>query len=114
MKRVWIWILAGLGAVALLGLAARLATMGPILGGGSKLRKEFQASCVEGCEGVGAPHASCRSACACLVEDLASGRTPEELDRILAKLSQDSGASSPELDMVEASRQRCVARLSSP
>jgi len=45
---------------------------------------------------------------------LASGKTPQELDRILAKLSQENGASSPELDAVEASRQRCVARLSSP
>lgn len=114
MTRVWIWILAGLGAVALLGLATRLATTGSTLGGGSKLRKEFQTSCIEGCQGVGAPHASCRSACACLVEDLASGKTPQELDRILAKLSQENGASSPELDAVEASRQRCVAHLSSP
>jgi len=108
------WIVGGLGAVALLGLASRLATTGSIFAGGSKLQREFQTSCVEGCQGVGAPHASCRSACACLVEDLASGRTPEELDRMLAKLSQESSARSPELDAVEASRQRCVARLGSP
>lgn|GEM_PF-3015958 len=112
--RLWIWIVGALGVVALLGLATRLATMGPIFGSGSKLRREFQASCVEGCQGVGAPHATCRSACACLVEDLASGRTPEELDRMLAKLSRENGAPSPELDAVEASRQRCVAHLTSP
>jgi hypothetical protein len=114
VSRVWIWIVGVLGVVALLGLATRLATMGPIFGGGSKQRKEFQMSCVEGCQGVGAPHATCRSACACLVEDLASGRTPEELDRMLAKLSRENGAPSPELDAVEASRQRCVAHLTSP
>jgi len=113
MRRVSLWIAAGLGGVVLLGLAARLATMGPIFGG-SKLRREFQASCVEGCQGVGAPHATCRSACACMVQDLASGRTPEELDRMLAKLSQEGGAKSQELDALEASRQRCVAHLSSP
>jgi hypothetical protein len=114
VTRVWIWIVGALGVVALLGLATRLATMAPFFWGGSKLRKEFQTSCVEGCQEVGAPHATCRSACACLVEDLASGRSPEELDRILAKLSRENGAPSPELDAVEASRQRCVAHLSPP
>ncbi|HBZ70991.1 MAG TPA: hypothetical protein DEP35_15170 [Deltaproteobacteria bacterium] len=107
-------ILGGLLALALVGLATRLITTGSVFGGGSTLRKEFQASCVESCQGVGAPHASCRSACACLIEDLASGKTPDELDRILAVLSRESSARSPELDALEASRQRCVARVTSP
>lgn len=114
MSRVSLWIVGGVGALALLGLMSRLATTGSILGRRSKLQTEFQASCVEGCQGVGAPHSSCRSACSCLLADLASGRTPEELDRMLATLSQTNGARSPELDALEASRQRCVARLGSP
>lgn len=114
MSRLWGWIAGALGAVALLGLVTRLATTGSILGHGSKLQREFQANCVEGCQGVGAPHASCRSICSCVVEDLRSGRTPEELDGMLAKLSLGNGVRSPELDTLEASRQRCVARLGSP
>jgi hypothetical protein len=45
---------------------------------------------------------------------MAVGRTPEELDRLIVALEEQHGAASPELDMVTASRQRCVARLSSP
>jgi hypothetical protein len=114
VKRAWLWVLGTLLVVALLGLLPRLLTREQISGGGSKLRRDFQASCVEGCRGVGASLGTCLRACACLVEDLASGKSPEELDRMLAKLSKENGAPSPELDAVDASRQRCVARLQTP
>jgi len=52
--------------------------------------------------------------CACIVDEMAAGRTPQELDRLIVALEGQHGAASPELDAVEASRRRCVARLSSP
>jgi len=114
VTRSWRWLLAGIAALALLGLVGRLAATGSSFGCGSVLRRNFQTSCVEGCQGVGAPHASCRSVCACIVEEMAVGKTPEELDRLIVTLEEQHGAPSPELDAVAASRQRCVARLSSP
>jgi S1-C subfamily serine protease len=109
MRRRLIWVAGLLGVVALFGLLSRLAATGS-LAGRTMVQREFETNCIEGCQSVGAPHASCRSVCACLVQDLASGRTPEELDGIIRGLPPGGGGGSPGSDAVDASRQRCVAR----
>jgi hypothetical protein len=99
--------------VALLGLLSRLLTTGALVGA-TTLQREFESNCIEGCQGTGAPHGSCRSVCACLVQDLAAGKTPQELDRMISALSLDAKDGGPFGAALEASRQRCVARLAAP
>ena len=111
MSRRGLWVAGGVAALALLGLLSRLLTAEELVGA-TPLQREFESNCIEGCQGTGAPHGSCRSVCACLIQDLASGKTSEELDRMISALDGRGGG--PYGDAVDASRQRCVARLATP